>query len=75
MIDNTHMCAGPYCGRIAADLGADVLHITPPPFPDPPRMLLDSNPGKRDAWCDLSDSVVAAKFWELVRGAVLWLNS
>ncbi|MBX9943502.1 MAG: CoA transferase [Reyranella sp.] len=75
VIDNTHIYAGPYCGRIAADAGADVLHIAPAQYPDPPTMLLDTNPGKRDAWCNLGDPAMTDAFWRLVKGADVWLNS
>lgn len=75
VIDNTHIYAGPYCGRIAADAGADVLHTTPSMYLDPSIMLLDSNPGKRDAWCNLTDPHTADNFWKLLKGADVWLNS
>ena len=75
VIDNTHIYAGPYCGRIAADSGADVLHIAPARYPDPPTMLLDTNPGKRDAWCDLTKPSTQAEFWKLIKGGDVWLNS
>lgn len=75
VIDNTHIYAGPYCGRIAADAGADVLHLTPLRYPDPAVMLRDTSPGKRSAWCELNSPALADRFWGLVREADVWINS
>ncbi len=71
VIDNTHIYAGPFCGRIAADAGADVLHLTPLRYPDPAVMLRDTSPGKRSAWCELNSPLMAEKFWELLKGAFM----
>ena len=75
IIDNTHIYAGPICARYASDAGADVMHIVPPLLPNPPRMDAEVMPGKRSAWCDLTNPVMQEQFWKLVKGADVWVNS
>ncbi len=75
VLDNTQIYAGPICSRYAADAGADVLHLVPPMMPNPPRLDSDVMPGKRSAWCDLRDPGMRDRFWKLVEGADVWVNS
>jgi crotonobetainyl-CoA:carnitine CoA-transferase CaiB-like acyl-CoA transferase len=73
---------GAYCGKLLADLGADVIKVEPPggdrsrlipPFlgkqPDPERSLsfLYNNTSKRSVTLDLEDSVARERFRELAR--------
>lgn len=75
---------GPYCGKLLAGLGADVVKIEPPagdraryegPFPgdqpDPERsgLFLHLNTGKRSVRLDLTVAGEAARFHELATGA------
>jgi crotonobetainyl-CoA:carnitine CoA-transferase CaiB-like acyl-CoA transferase len=75
IIDNTHIYAGPICARYASDAGADVLHTVPPLLPNPPKMDAEVMPGKRSAWCDLTNPAMQEQFWKLVKGADVWVNS
>ena len=75
ILDNTQIYAGPICARYAADAGADVLHLVKPMMPNPPRMDSETMPGKRNAWCDLSDPSVREQFWKLVKDADVWINN
>lgn len=75
VIDNTHIYAGPICARYASDAGADVLHLVPPLLPNPPRMDVEVMPGKRSAWCDVTNPAMQEQFWKLVKGADVWVNS
>ena len=75
VLDNTQIYAGPICSRYASDAGADVLHLLSPMMPNPPRMDSEVMPGKRSAWCDLTNPSMRDQFWELVKDADVWVNS
>jgi crotonobetainyl-CoA:carnitine CoA-transferase CaiB-like acyl-CoA transferase len=53
--DLTRVLAGPTCGRVLAEHGADVLHITAPHLPYQTELLMDTGHGKRCAFIDLRD--------------------
>jgi crotonobetainyl-CoA:carnitine CoA-transferase CaiB-like acyl-CoA transferase len=55
VLDLTRVIAGPVAGRTLAALGAEVLRIDPPDMPELPGAHLDTGPGKRSAYLDLSD--------------------
>ncbi len=74
VLDNTQIYAGPICARYAADAGADVLHLLSPMMPNPPRLDSEVMPGKRSAWCDLTNPRMRGQFWELVKDADVWVN-
>ena len=75
VLDNTQIYAGPICSRYASDAGADVLHLLSPMMPNPPRLDSEVMPGKRSAWCDLTNPSMRDQFWELVKDADVWVNS
>lgn len=75
VLDNTQIYAGPICARYASDAGADVLHLLSPWRPNPPRIDSEVMPGKRSAWCDLTHPAMQDRFWRLVKGADVWVNS
>ena len=51
------------------------MHIVPPLLPNSPRMDAEVMPGKRSAWCDLTNPVMQEQFWKLVKGADVRVNS
>jgi crotonobetainyl-CoA:carnitine CoA-transferase CaiB-like acyl-CoA transferase len=53
VMDFCIVLAGPTCGRILADLGAEVVKIDDPARPCPPLQWLDVNRGKRSLLLDL----------------------
>lgn len=80
VLDVTRMFAGPYCGMILADLGADVIKIEEPPVGDPTRRnipvqdgestyYMAVNRGKRSIVLDLKQQADQAAFLDLARGA------
>ncbi|RKT11292.1 CoA transferase family III [Streptomyces sp. 1114.5] len=73
VLDNTHVIAGPIGARIAAELGADVLHMSSPDHPDPTGMIVETGIGKRAAFCDLLDPAQAAAFRSVLAGTDLYV--
>jgi len=56
VLDLTRVLAGPVCGRTLAAHGAEVLGIASPNLPNLPRLLMDTNRGKRSAFLELRDA-------------------
>ncbi|MDQ0770864.1 crotonobetainyl-CoA:carnitine CoA-transferase CaiB-like acyl-CoA transferase [Pseudarthrobacter defluvii] len=54
MLDLTRVIAGPVATRLLAALGADVLRIDPPAFPEIEDQFVDTAFGKRSAEADLA---------------------
>lgn len=73
VLDNSHVIAGPMAARIAAEHGADVLHISAPTHPDPNGMIIETGIGKRAAFCDLLDPAQAAAFWQVLAEADVYV--
>jgi crotonobetainyl-CoA:carnitine CoA-transferase CaiB-like acyl-CoA transferase len=55
VIDLTRVLAGPTCGRVLAEHGADVLHVTAPHLPYQAELLMDTGHGKRCTFIDLRE--------------------
>jgi crotonobetainyl-CoA:carnitine CoA-transferase CaiB-like acyl-CoA transferase len=69
VLDLTRILAGPTCGRLLAEQGADVLRISSPVHPDLFNCLIDTGHGKRHSYCDLTTSAGAARLRSLLLGA------
>jgi crotonobetainyl-CoA:carnitine CoA-transferase CaiB-like acyl-CoA transferase len=83
VLELTQIMAGPFCGQVLADLGADVVKIEPPEGGDQARRslgfplreggdtaaFLAVNRNKRSAALDLKDPGQREQFYGLVRGA------
>lgn len=67
VLDCTHVIGGPITGRILAEFGADVLHITKPNYPDHLNWRLETDIGKRSAYCDFNVEEDKARFFELLQ--------
>jgi CoA:oxalate CoA-transferase len=83
VLDLTHMVAGPYCGMMLADLGAETIKIEPPGtgegtrrlLADDPRNTLDGmgayflalNRNKKSVTINLKHPAGRALFYDLVR--------
>jgi crotonobetainyl-CoA:carnitine CoA-transferase CaiB-like acyl-CoA transferase len=64
----THVIAGQVVGRTLAEHGAEILHLTRPEF-EYDVGWIDTTPGFRSAWMDLTKKDYAAKGREILRGA------
>lgn len=69
VLDLTRVLAGPTCGRMLAENGADVLHIAAEHLPYQTDLLMDTGHGKRGAYLDLRDAANVERLKALVKGA------
>lgn len=85
VLDFTHYVAGPYCAKLLADYGADVIKVEPPsgdgarqigpfpndvPHPEQSGLFLHLNTNKRGAVIDLKQDGAA----DLVRSLASWAD-
>jgi crotonobetainyl-CoA:carnitine CoA-transferase CaiB-like acyl-CoA transferase len=69
VLDLTRVLAGPTCGRVLVENGADVLHITAPHLPYQSELLMDTGHGKRCAFLDLRQQAAIDTLKALIRNA------
>lgn len=69
VLDCTHVIGGPITGRTLAEFGADVLHLTKPNYPDHMNWRLETDIGKRTAYCDFNEEEDTRRFFELLQNA------
>jgi crotonobetainyl-CoA:carnitine CoA-transferase CaiB-like acyl-CoA transferase len=69
VLDCTHVIGGPITGRTLAEFGADVLHLSKPNYPDHLNWRLETDIGKRAAYCDFDDEADKRRFFELLKEA------
>ncbi len=69
VLDCTHVIGGPVTGRTLAEFGADVLHLSKPNYPDHLNWRLETDIGKRSAYCDFGDEVDMRRFFSLLQKA------
>ena len=55
VLDASHVIAGPATGRMLAEHGADVLHVTTPKEQEHVHVMMDTGLGKRAAYIDLNE--------------------
>jgi crotonobetainyl-CoA:carnitine CoA-transferase CaiB-like acyl-CoA transferase len=67
--DLTRVLAGPTSGRVLAENGADVLHVTAEHLPYQSELLMDTGHGKRCSFIDLRDKAGVETMKVLLRGA------
>ena len=84
VVDVTQALAGPGGTMLLAELGADVIHIEPPPTPESPstddgagrnRAYLNQYRSKRSLSLDLAREEAREVVYELVRGADIFYQS
>jgi crotonobetainyl-CoA:carnitine CoA-transferase CaiB-like acyl-CoA transferase len=69
VLDCTHVIGGPITARTLAEFGADVLHLSKPNYPDHPNWRLETDIGKRAAYCDFDLESDTRRFFELLQDA------
>jgi crotonobetainyl-CoA:carnitine CoA-transferase CaiB-like acyl-CoA transferase len=69
VLDCTHVIGGPVTARTLAEFGADVLHLSKPNYPDHINWRLETDLGKRAAYCDLDDEADYRQFFKLLQTA------
>jgi crotonobetainyl-CoA:carnitine CoA-transferase CaiB-like acyl-CoA transferase len=81
VLELTHVMAGPFCGQVLADMGADVIKIEPPGAGDSSRRSMGTaafmavNRNKRSAALDLKDEAHRAAFLRLADSADVVLEN
>lgn len=75
VLDLTHVIAGPVAARLAAEYGAEVLHVSRPDLPDPNVMIIETGRGKRNAFCDLRSDEGRAAFAAVLDDADVLIHS
>lgn len=75
VLDCTHVIGGPITGRNLAEFGADVLHISKPNYPDHINWRLETDIGKRAAYCDFDIEEENRKFFDLLQQADIFTTS
>ena len=69
VLDCTHVIGGPVTARTLAEFGADVLHISKPNYPDHMNWRLETDIGKRSAYCDFQEEGDRKQFFRLLQDA------
>lgn len=69
VLDCTHVIGGPITGRTLAEFGADVLHLSKPNYPDHLNWRLETDIGKRSAYCDFNNEADMRQFFKLLQDA------
>ncbi len=69
VLDCTHVIGGPITGRTLAEFGAEVLHLSKPNYPDHMNWRLETDLGKRAAYCDFDVDADRRAFFELLQDA------
>jgi formyl-CoA transferase len=80
VLELTHVMAGPFCGQVLADMGADVIKVEPPGGDSSRRSMgtsafLAVNRNKRSLALDLKDASHRAAFLRLADGADVVLEN
>jgi hypothetical protein len=75
VVDFTRVLAGPTCGRLLAELGADVTRIDNPLYPDLVSYRLDANRDKKELALDLRTPEQRAELFSLISNADVFLQA
>ncbi len=75
VLDCTHVIGGPITGRTLAEFGADVLHLSKPNYPDHLNWRLETDIGKRAAYCDFDNPGDMRQFFNLLQSADIFTCS
>ena len=75
VLDLSIVLAGPTCGRVLSDLGADVIKLDDPRRPISPYGWLEVNRGKRSMLLDLRRDEAREVLWRLVAQADVFVEN
>lgn len=75
VVDFTRVLAGPTCGRLLAELGADVTRIDNPLYPDLVSYRLDANRNKKEVTLDLRQAEQRAEIFARIKTADVFLQA
>ena len=75
VLDASHVIAGPAAGRLLAEQGADVLHVTNPAERETQPIVMDLGFGKRAAFIDLNRAADVAQLRRLASTADIFIES
>lgn len=67
VLDLTHVIGGPMTARTLAEFGADVLHLSRRDLPDNMNWRMETDNGKRAAYCNLADEDDKRSFFALLQ--------
>jgi len=67
VLDATHVIGGPITARTLAEYGAEVLHLSRVDYPDHMNWRIETDIGKRAAYCDIRDTADRDAFFRLLR--------
>jgi crotonobetainyl-CoA:carnitine CoA-transferase CaiB-like acyl-CoA transferase len=75
VLDASHVIAGPALGRLLAEQGAEVLHVTNPAERETPAVIMDMGFGKRAAYLDLNRTADVEQMRRLVAKCDVFIDS
>ncbi len=75
VLDCTHVIGGPITARTLAEFGADVLHLSRVDYPDHMNWRMETDIGKRAAYCDFRDPADHQQFMHLLQDADIFTCS
>lgn len=75
VLDATRILAGPVCGRLLGEHGADVLLVASPSLPDFEQSVIDTGHGKRSTFLDLRSTDGRSAFLGLAADADVVIQS
>ena len=67
VLDATHVIGGPITARTLAEYGADVLHLSKIDDPDHMNWRMETDIGKRAAYCDFTNQADRRQFFTLLK--------
>lgn len=75
VLDCTHVIGGPVTARNLAEFGAEVLHLSKPNYPDHMNWRIETDIGKRAAYCDFDNPDDTQQFFKLLQDADIFTCS
>ena len=74
-LDFTRVIAGPFCTRVLAEHGADVMKVSRPDLPNSGALDIETGIGKLSTYLDLREPAQAERLRELVSSCDIFVNA